>query len=148
MDWKNMTRNVYEGAFGAIDEDFVTVAYNNMCEYYSYVGCVSCPIMKQPDRREGESCDEYIKRNTLKSIQFIRYWAANHMQTRQYVFLNKYPKAKKKNGVLNICPEYIAGECHSEDCDECKKQFWLNYDGNCAIDALEWNWGWQNHKAQ
>lgn len=133
MDWKNMTRDVYEGVFGAIDEDFVTIAYNNMCDYYSYEGCGVCPIMRQADdRQEGESCDEYIKRNTLKCIQFIRYWADDHMPTRQVVFLRKYPKAKTNNGILNICPQDITGECHSKDCDECKKKFWLDYKGNWA----------------
>ena len=133
MDWKNMTRDVYEGVFGAIDENFVTIAYNNMCDYYSYGECDFCPIMKEAyDRCRGESCNEYIKRNTLKCIHLIRYWADDHMPTRQAVFLKKYPEAKVKNGVLNICPENITGECHSKNCDECKKKFWLDYEGNWA----------------
>lgn len=130
MDWGNMTRDVYEGVFGAIDEDFVTIAYNNMCFNYSRQGCYFCPIMKDIDRREGESCDEYIKRNTLKCVQFIRYWAANNTPTRQAVFLKKYPKAEQNNGILDICPQNIVGECHGDDCDKCKREFWLEYDGN------------------
>lgn len=130
IDYENLPRSIYEGIFGEIDEDFVTIAYNNMCDYYQYGECDFCPIMKQLDRHKGEACGEYIKRNTLKCIQIIKYWADDHMPTRQAVFLKKYPKAKEKNGILNICPEDITGECHSEDCDECKKNFWLNYDGN------------------
>lgn len=130
IDYENLPRSIYEGIFGAIDEDFVTIAYNNMCDYYSYSGCGFCPIMKQLDRHKEETCDEYIKRNTLKCVQLIKYWADDHMPTRQAVFLRKYPKAKTNNGILNICPEYITGECHIEGCSKCKKEFWLGYEGN------------------
>lgn len=48
-------------------------------------------------------------------------------KTRQSEFLKIFPKARICNGVVDLCPDTIAGTdiCEYENCDSCRMGFWL-----------------------
>ena len=48
-------------------------------------------------------------------------------KTRQSEFLKIFPKARICNGVVDLCPDTIAGTdiCEYKNCDSCRKDFWL-----------------------
>lgn len=48
-------------------------------------------------------------------------------KTRQSEFLKIFPKARVCNGVVDLCPDTIAGTdiCEHKNCDSCRIGFWL-----------------------
>lgn len=51
--------------------------------------------------------------------------------TRQRVFIDKFPSAKLRDDVLDICPRLVNSEykCRmgiKDDCDSCRKEYWLS----------------------
>ena len=70
-----------------------------------------------------------------KMVAIVEQWAAEHpIKTRQSVFLEQWPEALSREGILQVCPASVShgfrgkiGECVVEpkDCKKCKRQFWL-----------------------
>ena len=97
---------------------------NRMCKSFG-VCCNNCPADK------NASCDCFAWKEELVSI--VEDWAKeNPRKTRQSVFLEQYPLAKRINGRLAICPQaiYANFKCpyeHSDDtdCNTCKRNFWM-----------------------
>ena len=68
-------------------------------------------------------------------VEAAEQWAAEHpAKTRQSVFLEQWPEALSREGILQVCPASVShgfrgkiGECVVEpkDCKKCKRQFWL-----------------------
>ena len=73
--------------------------------------------------------------DNTRAVKFVERWAAEHLaKTRQSVFLEQWPEALFREGILQICPASVShgfrgkiGECVAEpkDCQKCKRQFWL-----------------------
>ena len=91
-------------------------------------GCDGCPL-------EGTHCvlsyvtpDEDYKR----IIATVERWSKEHpRKTRQSVFLEQWPNAITKNGVLNLTPcnidqsLYDIQRCNGADCSKCRREFWM-----------------------
>ena len=85
-------------------------------------GCIGC---KYEDRREGQyPCAVCTNCYTSK-------WEPRPKKTRQDEFLERYPDAGMYNGVIDICPKHVDGNCdrcriyEKRPCMECHKDYWL-----------------------
>lgn len=85
-------------------------------------GCDGC---KYEYKREDESpCTECCNNYTSK-------WKRKPKKTRQDEFLEIYPNAMMLNGVIDICPKHVDGNCArcriyaKRPCIDCHKDYWL-----------------------
>lgn len=91
---------------------------NRMCEKYEI--CYDCPL---------ESCRTLKRYNPEKLVAMVEKWSKENIwKTRQQIFLEKYPKVKMYDDIIDICPKTIeGGGCYNhtiDDCYECKKEYW------------------------
>ena len=63
----------------------------------------------------------------------VEQWSKEHpIKTRQSVFLEQWPEAKRADGVLAACPKmlnmsfpcWIHGSA-DVDCEDCRRKFWM-----------------------
>lgn len=103
-----------------------------MCRTYG--NCGNCPL-------EDENCGGVLNVDAESLVRAVEEWsAARSHRTRQSVFLEHYPNAKVREGVLAICPQAVEGDsynntCHYgyKTCDGCRKTYW-----HAPIDEKEW----------
>lgn len=98
--------------------------YKRMCD--SFENCSDCSLLT-------EDCNNFKNPEFVeKVVPVVEEWAASHpRKTRQSVFLEHYPNAKVREGVLAICPQAVEGDsynntCHYgyKTCDGCRKTYW------------------------
>lgn len=81
-------------------------------------GCDGC---KYEYKREDESpCTECCS-------NYMSKWERRPKKTRQDEFLEMFPNAGMRNGVIDICPKHVDGNydrCR-RSCIECHKDYWL-----------------------
>ncbi len=85
----------------------------------------SCDGCKYEDRREGQyPC-------AVCANCYTSNWEPRPKKTRQDEFLEHYPNARMLNGVIDICPKHVDGNCDrcriyaKRPCIECHKDYWL-----------------------
>jgi hypothetical protein len=103
-----------------------------MCK--TYPSCSDCPA-----KLDGGICGIRCSRYDYapdKKVTIVEQWAKEHpRKTRQSVFLEHYPEAKRsEDGVLTICPMAVSAAYRNEKggcktyscvCDDCRREFWL-----------------------
>lgn len=93
--------------------------------------CRGCPIIAWC----GKGIQGQAKYST-DIISTVEKWSAAHpRKTRQSVFLEHYPEAKRsEDGVLTICPMAVSAAYRNEKggcktyscvCDDCRREFWM-----------------------
>ncbi len=97
--------------------------------HYSYydpgTGCCSddCPA-------RGIQCLDLEDDDVECLIRVVETWSKeNPKKTRQNVFLEQYPNAKRLDGVVAVCPKIIntSFSCPhygNVDCPDCRRDFW------------------------
>lgn len=64
----------------------------------------------------------------------VEKWVKEHpKKTRQSELMKLIPNAKTINGIINVYPcsidplydESPMGECNGRDCDQCRKEYWM-----------------------
>ncbi len=107
-------------------EEATIFDYARMCKTVG--DCAGCP-MSLSNNGTNEFCCTLLHCHPDKANEIILNWCKEHpVETRQSRFLKMFPKALLFDGVLNICPECVKGECgHSGTmlCKDCKKDYWL-----------------------
>lgn len=100
--------------------------YARMCK--NHKDCRSC-LLSVDINEMSIACLDLVKDYPDKANEIILKWCEEHpVKTRQDRFLKMFPNALLFDGVLNICPECVKGECgHSGTmlCKDCKKDYWL-----------------------
>lgn len=93
----------------------------------------------EDDGEEPDGCDgckyEYKGGDespcTECSSNYMSKWERRPKKTRQDEFLEHYPDARMRNGVIDICPKNVDGNCDrcriyaKRPCIECHKDYWL-----------------------
>lgn len=93
----------------------------------------------EDDGEEPDGCDgckyEYKGGDespcTECSSNYTSKWERRPKKTRQDEFLEHYPDARMRNGVIDICPKHVDGNCDrcriyaKRPCIECHKDCWL-----------------------
>lgn len=97
--------------------------------------CDECPLDKCP-------CSAYINymvdteqdKDIEEMVKIADRWAKEHPdKTRQSEFLKICPRAKVRDGVISLCPQFycitILGTdftgCNPNDCAKCLREYWL-----------------------
>ena len=91
-----------------------------MCAYYD--DCNECPTVATDSRLN-------ICTMMWKMIDLVEEWSKEHStETRQSVFLERYPNAKmEEDGTLIVCPQAIDTTvgCFSDvNCGDCCREYW------------------------
>ena len=99
--------------------------FRRMCKSSS--DCAKCEY-------HGDRCDNAIEL-LEKTVAVVEQWSMGHpRKTRQDVFLEQWPEAKIKDGVLQLCPCTISmshrnaqGNCATmhRQCSDCYREFWM-----------------------
>lgn len=99
--------------------------FRRMCKSTS--DCTKCEY-------HGNKCDN-ANEIFEKIVAVVEQWSRNHpRKTRQSVFLEQWPEAKIKDGVLQLCPCMISashrdaqGGCTAtqHQCSDCRREFWM-----------------------
>lgn len=99
--------------------------FRRMCKSTS--DCTKCEY-------HGGRCDNAIKL-LEKTVAMVEQWSREHSRkTRQDVFLEQWPEAKIKAGVLQLCPCTVSashrnarGNCATmqRQCADCYREFWM-----------------------
>ena len=74
---------------------------------------------------KGSSAEDVVKE--------VEEWSAAHPhKTRQSVFLEQYPEAKRVDNILAVCPKVLdmSFPCwiynsDNVDCEDCRREFWM-----------------------
>lgn len=107
-------------------EEATIYNYARMCNFY--VNCGKCPL-RATNNGENIPCGYLIQTLPDKANEIILNWVKEHpVETRQYRFLNMFPNAETKNGVVELCPNKVdkGFKCGSgKDCDVCYMNYWL-----------------------
>lgn len=84
---------------------------------------------------EGKApCIEFCTTRTPEETVFsVGEWSAAHLRkTRQSVFLEQYPEAKRVDNILAVCPKVLdmSFPCwiynsDNVDCEDCRREFWM-----------------------
>lgn len=110
-----------------IVEFFKTV--NRLCKNRT---CGECPIWKNGTCM-ADFGDDSVK-SIEETISEVEQWAKDHpVKTRQSEFLKIFPRAKVRDGVISLCPQFycitILGTdftgCNPNDCAKCLREYWL-----------------------
>lgn len=99
--------------------------FSRMCK--STNDCTKCQY-------HGDKCDNAIEL-LEKTVAMVEQWSREHpRKTRQDVFLEQWPEAEIKDGVLKLCPCVISeshrdaqGNCATihRECPDCRHEFWM-----------------------
>lgn len=90
--------------------------------YEEHDGCDGC---KYGHKREDESPCTECRNN------YMSKWERRPKKTRQDEFLKIFPNAMMLNGVIDICPKHVDGNCArcriyaKRPCIDCHKDYWL-----------------------
>ena len=93
--------------------------------------CSKCPIDKANDNGPhawAGSCGNFIVKHRDEANEIILEWCEKHpAKTRQDKFLEIYPNANVRDGVIQMCPRHIESDyfCQSQTCRDCKRDYWL-----------------------
>nr|DAH49294.1 MAG TPA: hypothetical protein [Caudoviricetes sp.] len=68
-----------------------------------------------------------------KQVEIVNKWAATHpRKTRQSVFLEQWPEAKRADNILAVCPKVLdmSLPCWIYNnanvaCEDCRREFWM-----------------------
>lgn len=98
-----------------------------MCNYYSH--CDGCPLDDSKCVIESSTTDEDCKRIAAA----IEQWSKEHpRKTRQSVFLEQWPEAKRVDNILAVCPKVLdmSFPCWiynsaNVGCEDCRREFWM-----------------------
>jgi hypothetical protein len=109
-------------------QDFVK-EFNRMCESNrkkcngcQFVAMCSCNLL---DIKPEEFAQMY---------DAVAEWSdSNPVKTRQSEFLKMFPRAKVRDGVISLCPQFycitLLGTdftgCNPNDCAKCLREYWL-----------------------
>ena len=83
---------------------------------------------------KDENRDEIIISSTYDAglfVDLVEEWAKEHpAKTRQSVFLEQYPNAKRDcQDILSVCPAWIFGDTVCQEgranCSNCRHKFWM-----------------------
>ncbi len=91
-------------------------------------GCEGCPLT---DRSRGLLfCDDFIREHPEEANEIILKWCEEHpAKTRQDKFLEIYPNANVRDGVVRVCPRCIESSRHCQfpkcECLDCLRNYWL-----------------------
>ena len=91
-------------------------------------GCEGCPLT---DRSRGLLfCDDFIREHPEEANEIILKWCEEHpAKTRQDKFLEIYPNANVRDGVVRVCPSDIESSRHCQfpkcECPDCLRNYWL-----------------------
>lgn len=99
-----------------------------MCSCYKH--CEGCPLEELNCALNADDPDE----DNEQVILAVELWSKEHpRKTRQSVFLEQYPEAQLKYGILSICPRAISAEYRNDSntcnrnhstCAGCRREFW------------------------
>lgn len=102
---------------------------NRLCKAYRVIGCEKCPLHKC-------HCATYRGLTDFAyAYDAVSAWSDSHpIKTRQSEFLKKFPKAKVRDGVISLCPQFycitLLGAdftgCTPGDCAKCLREYWLS----------------------
>lgn len=98
-----------------------------MCNYYSH--CEGCPLDESKCVIDSTISDEDCKRISAA----IEQWSKEHQRkTRQSVFLEQWPEAKRVDNILAACPKVLdmSFPCWiynsaNVGCEDCRREFWM-----------------------
>lgn len=99
---------------------------NRMC--HSFNSCIECPASDSSGHCKIHLCDECSEE---EKISIVEEWAKDHpAKTRQSVFLEQYPNAKRGcQDILCVCPAEIFGDTVCQEgraiCSDCRHKFWM-----------------------
>lgn len=105
--------------------------YARMC---TKVGeCSKCPIDRANDNGAHMwtgSCDNFIMEHRDEANEIILKWCEEHpAKTRQDKFLEIYPNANVRDGIVRVCPSDIESSHHCQspkcECLDCLRNYWL-----------------------
>ena len=106
--------------------EFVKAA-NRLCKNHA---CKECPAVKEGYCMIGLS--DYLVENIEETVSIVEQWAKDHpVKTRQSEFLEMFPNAKTRNGIIALCPQDTCenyepeDECDYTECALCRKKYWL-----------------------
>lgn len=104
----------------------------NGCKAYGV--CEICPLSENENGRDLE-CNDFELDYPEEAVAIVEKWTAEHpVKTRQDEFLEMFPNAEMKDGIIQINPCKIDTEnmpcngtvCDKYDiCDECLREYWL-----------------------
>lgn len=98
------------------------------CDAYSVL-MHRCDFVPPPPGRKADD-EKVIKKNIATVEQWVK---DNQIKTRQSEFLKMFPRAKVRDGVISLCPQFycitILGTdftgCNPNDCAKCLREYWL-----------------------
>lgn len=98
-----------------------------MCN--SYKNCIGCPLEKSYCSINYAMSDEDCKR----IIATVEQWSKEHLRkTRQSMFLEQWPEAKRVDNILAVCPKVLdmSFPCWiynsaNVGCEDCRREFWM-----------------------
>lgn len=103
-----------------------------ICKEFNPV-CPDCPAFPLCGA-SGDHIQFATPEKITKAVEDVESWKKEHpAKTRQSEFLKLIPNAKITNGSINVYPclidhlydEMYMGECNDENCDQCRKEYWL-----------------------
>lgn len=99
-----------------------------ICNYYNK-DCCDCPLDAAICTSSSTMPDEDYKR----IIAIVEQWSKEHpRKTRQSVFLEQWPEAKRVDNILAVCPKVLdmSFPCWiynsaNVGCEDCRREFWM-----------------------
>ena len=97
-----------------------------MCD--SFNSCNECPAFDSFGPCKILSCNKY---SAEEKLSIVEKWSKDHpAKTRQSVFLEQYPNAKRDcQDILCVCPAEIFGDTVCQEghalCCDCRHKFWM-----------------------
>lgn len=90
-------------------------------------GCEGCPLT---ERSTGFACGDFIREHSEEANKIILKWCEEHpVKTRKDKFLEIYPNANVRDGVVRVCPKDIESSRHCQfpkcECLDCLRNYWL-----------------------
>lgn len=101
---------------------------NRMCKSFSD-DCTECPTFDYSSTLCKISL--YFECSKEEKLSIVEKWSKDHpAKTRQSVFLERYPNAKRdRQDILCVCPAEIFGDTVCQECralcSDCRHKFWM-----------------------
>lgn len=104
--------------------------FRRICD--SYDRCSDCPL-GQGRRICSYYPSHYTQETISAAIKTVEEWSTAHpRKTRQSVFLEQWPEAKRVDNILAICPKVLnmSLPCWIYNnanvaCEDCRREFWM-----------------------